>query len=176
QRPSTDRKGAHYLLARDGTLIKCADESEGIGHAGFDDLTWWQGRNALNSFSIGVEISKEETWDRYTEKQYAALITFLRRFRTTTRSDVAVSPANIIGHSDIRLQEAKGSHPVRLGERNDPGLAFDWTRLERRFLGMRREPDEARSLFGEWVDPPNEVVTSRDAFNANSLPDRRPHG
>src|SRR5262249_6214505 len=114
QRPSTDRKGAHYLLARDGTLIKCADESEGIGHAGFDDLTLWQGRNALNSFSIGVEISKEETWDRYTEKQYAALITFLRRFRTTTRSDVAVSPANIIGHSDIRLQEAKGSHPVRL--------------------------------------------------------------
>src|SRR5262249_19034145 len=27
------RTGAHYILARDGTLIKCVDESQSIGHA-----------------------------------------------------------------------------------------------------------------------------------------------
>jgi len=176
QHSSPGKKGAHYLLARDGTLLKCADESESIGHAGFDHLTSWRGRNAVNSFSIGVEISKQETWDPYTEKQYAALLVFLRRFRTTSRPDVEVTPMDIVGHSDFRLQEAKGTHPIRLGDRNDPGLAFDWTRLERVFLGMRRDLPEAPSLFSERIEPPADLVTDRDTFNAKNLAHRRRDG
>ena len=63
-----------------------------------------------------------------------------------------------------------------LGGRNDPGLAFDWTRLERRFLGLRRDAQEAATLFTEWTGPPAAVVTSRDTFNAKTRTERRRDG
>jgi N-acetyl-anhydromuramyl-L-alanine amidase AmpD len=169
--------GAHYVLARDGTLVKCADESEEIGHAGEGARTSWRGNDRVNSFSIGVEIAKQETWEPYTDKQYAALIRFLRRFRSPSRGDVDVWPTEIVGHSDIRLQDPEeGKEPDRLGGRNDPGLAFDWTRLERRHLGLRRYDQEAGALFDEWPDPPAEVVKERDHFNGLPKIERQARG
>lgn len=176
QVPASEKKGAHYLLARDGTLVKCCDESESVGQAGANAATSWAGHDALNDRSIGIEIAKDETWGPFTHAQYASLVRLLRRYGTTTRSDVHVTPVDIVGHSDIRL-ETDSRHKVRLpphlGGRNDPGLAFDWTYLERRGLGLRRSLQEVPALFAAFPDPPATLEASRKAFNAKSLADRK---
>ncbi|UWR21551.1 N-acetylmuramoyl-L-alanine amidase [Sulfitobacter sp. S190] len=110
---------AHYLLARDGTLLTLVDESLRAWHAGAGE---WHGQDDINSRSIGIEIDNDGVCG-FPEEQMAALEDLLGAIMA--RWDIP--PEGVIGHSDMAP-----------GRKFDPGPLFDWERLEARGLAAPR--------------------------------------
>ena len=125
---SVGGNSANYVIDRDGQIIKMVPDDRAAFHAG---RARWAGNENINSRSIGIEIVHET--GLYPAAQYAALIDLVQALRSARRSIV---DWNIIGHSDIAVD------PVTdiLGRKSsDPGLTFEWTRLEALGLGMRQQ-------------------------------------
>ena len=102
------RVSAHCLIRRDGELVQYVPFGARAWHAG---VSSWQGREACNDFSIGIELEgTDET--PYTEAQYRALVgltrAILERYPAITRE-------KIVGHCDIAP-----------GRKTDPGASFQW--------------------------------------------------
>lgn len=113
---------AHYVVAEDGVVVRMVDEANRAWHAG---KSWWRGVTDVNSASVGIEIvnpGHEFGYRPFPEPQIAAVETLVgdivRRH--------AVTPGNVVGHSDIA--------PAR---KDDPGELFDWPRLARAGLSDR---------------------------------------
>jgi len=104
------RVSAHCLIRRDGEIVQYVPFHLRAWHAG---VSCYQGREACNDFSIGIELEGTDTLP-YTEAQYAALQA-VTRLLTEHYPQIA---ENITGHSDIA--------PER---KTDPGPAFDWERF-----------------------------------------------
>lgn len=104
------RVSAHLLIRRDGELVQFVDLRERAWHAGTSSF---QGRNACNDFSIGIELEGDDTTP-YSDAQYGRLAETTARIMARFP---AITPARIVGHSDIA--------PER---KSDPGAAFDWAR------------------------------------------------
>ena len=105
------RVSAHCLIRRDGQLVQYVPFGARAWHAG---VSSWQGREACNDFSIGIEL--EGTDDSpYEAIQYqhlnAVIDALLAAYPTLSR-------AHITGHEHIA--------PAR---KTDPGPHFDWSRL-----------------------------------------------
>lgn len=134
---------AHYLLSREEsqgrvTLYPLVAESQRAWHAG---RSHWQGAQALNSASVGLEIVNQgyETsdgelpldqhrWQPYTEAQFHAVGALLQTLSNRYRID----PTRIVGHSDISV-----------ARKVDPGPRFPWRRLHDEY-GVGAWPDEDR--------------------------------
>ncbi|MGG7564792.1 N-acetylmuramoyl-L-alanine amidase [Rhodovulum sp. DZ06] len=107
---------AHYLVGRDGTVLRLVPEDRRAWHAG---LAAWGDVRDVNSRSIGIEIdypgpfSGPEAPD-YAEAAMAALIPLLAQIRA--RWDIPAS--RVLAHSDVAP-----------GRKDDPGERFDWERL-----------------------------------------------
>ena len=87
-------------------------------HAGFSA---WKYDTNLNSSSIGIEIvNLDGNRYPYPEKQIEAVIFLMKKLL----KEYEVSPANIVGHSDIA--------PTR---KIDPGALFPWERLSDNGIG-----------------------------------------
>ncbi|BCW88736.1 N-acetylmuramoyl-L-alanine amidase AmiD [Alphaproteobacteria bacterium SO-S41] len=115
------RVSAHYTLDRDGTFYAHVPEDMRAWHAG---VSWWGGRDDVNSRSIGIEIvnpGHEWGYRDFPKKQIDALIAMcrgiLRRHPIPAR--------NVVGHSDIAP-----------GRKVDPGEKFPWPRLARNGIGL----------------------------------------
>jgi AmpD protein len=102
---------AHALIRRDGELTQYVPFHQRAWHAG---VSRWQGREACNDFSIGIELEGADDVP-YTDAQYAALTALVRALQATY-PELAAGP--VAGHSDIAP-----------GRKTDPGPAFDWARL-----------------------------------------------
>lgn len=101
----------HLYVPRDGALIQFVPCTRRAWHAG---RSRWQGRDACNDFSIGIEL--EGTDDiPYTEAQYERLASVLVALR---RHYPAIGEQGVVGHSDIAP-----------GRKTDPGSVFDWRRV-----------------------------------------------
>ncbi len=99
---------AHCLIRRDGEVIQYVPLNQRAWHAGQSAFC---GRSACNDFSIGIELEgTDET--PFTEAQYAQLAKLTQRIQ---KQFPAITPARIVGHSDIAPQR-----------KTDPGPAFDW--------------------------------------------------
>ena len=102
------RVSAHLLVRRDGAVTQYAPLQARAWHAGVSN---WQGRDACNDFSIGIEL--EGTGDiPYDTDQYRALVRLIHCLQR------AYPLVWIAGHSDISP-----------GRKTDPGASFDWNRL-----------------------------------------------
>jgi AmpD protein len=88
----------------------------------FTDRAWhagaslYEGRQACNDFSIGVELEGADAVP-YEEAQYAALADAVAAL---CAAYPRLSPTRLVGHSDIAP-----------GRKTDPGPAFDWPRARR---------------------------------------------
>ncbi len=108
---------AHWLIHEAGLTEQLVAEDRRAWHAGAGS---WQGREDVNSRSIGIELVNPG--DRpFPEPQMAALERLLRAIMA--RWDIA--PAGVIGHSDLAP-----------GRKIDPGPRFDWQRLARQGLAI----------------------------------------
>lgn len=113
---------AHYLIARSGKVIQLVDEAHRAWHAGAGE---WQGRDDVNSRSIGIELDNTGSHP-FPEPQISALEKLMRGIMTRW----GIPPEGVIGHSDMAP-----------GRKIDPGPHFDWARLARQGLAARPGPE-----------------------------------
>ncbi|HLW25009.1 MAG TPA: 1,6-anhydro-N-acetylmuramyl-L-alanine amidase AmpD [Steroidobacteraceae bacterium] len=116
------RVSSHLCIRRDGTLTQYVSFDDRAWHAGRSS---YQGREACNDFSIGIELEGTDT-DPYELAQYRALADCVT---VLLRAYPRLSASRLVGHSDIAP-----------GRKSDPGPSFDW--------GL------ARALIGDTLNPP----------------------
>ncbi|MFM5752051.1 1,6-anhydro-N-acetylmuramyl-L-alanine amidase AmpD [Aeromonas veronii] len=102
------RVSAHCLIRRDGELVQYVPFGARAWHAG---VSSWQGREACNDFSIGIELEGTDEIP-YTEAQYRALAVLTRAISERYPS---ITHEKIVGHCDIAP-----------GRKTDPGASFQW--------------------------------------------------
>jgi len=107
---------SHYLVNRHPAEVwQLVDENRRAWHAGTSS---WQGRTALNSASIGIEIVSTEhrgvSEEPFTAEQIALVVDLLKdiKSRHQIRAD------RIVGHGEIQPDH-----------KTDPGRLFPWRRL-----------------------------------------------
>ena len=105
------RVSAHLLLRRDGEVQQFVPFSARAWHAGRSS---WQGREACNDYSIGIECEGTDEVP-YTDAQYSRLRELLAMLLAAYP---AITPERIVGHSDVAP-----------GRKTDPGPSFDWSRV-----------------------------------------------
>ena len=105
------RVSAHLFLRRDGEIVQFVSFRHRAWHAGRSS---WQGREACNDYSIGIECEGSDDVS-YADAQYAALRELLPKLLAAYP---AITPDRIVGHSDVAP-----------GRKTDPGPSFDWSRV-----------------------------------------------
>jgi len=105
-----NRVASHYLVNREGKIYQLAPDKAIAYHAGKSIMPDGSRKNAINNFSIGIElIYKEE--DSPNEIQYQALVWLVK----TLKEKYNISNENILGHKDISTTD-----------KTDP-WNFDWS-------------------------------------------------
>jgi AmpD protein len=107
------RVSSHLVLDRDGAVTQYVNLQERAWHAG---KSMYEGREACNDFSVGVELEGADTLP-YEAAQYDALAQVVAAL---CAAYPRLSPDRLVGHSDIAP-----------GRKTDPGPAFDWPRARR---------------------------------------------
>ncbi len=102
------RVSAHCLIRRDGELVQYVPFGARAWHAG---VSSWEGREACNDFSIGIELEGTDELP-YEEAQY---LTLAGLTRAISGQYTAITPERIVGHCDIAP-----------GRKADPGDSFEW--------------------------------------------------
>ncbi len=121
------RVSSHLLVRRDGEITQYVKFTDRAWHAG---QSAFEGREACNDFSIGVELEGADTTP-YADVQYQVLANIVAAL---CRAYPRLSPARTVGHSDIAP-----------GRKTDPGPAFDWPRTRRLIaLACRRDAADVR--------------------------------
>jgi len=107
------RVSSHILIRRDGELVQYVPFEKRAWHAGESQF---DGKSCCNDFSIGIELEGTDEL-AYTDEQYHQLAELIAVLQMRYP---AISPDNIVGHSDVAP-----------GRKTDPGPAFDWPRLRK---------------------------------------------
>jgi N-acetyl-anhydromuramoyl-L-alanine amidase len=107
------RVSSHLVVMRDGAVTQYVSFTERAWHAGKSNF---QGREACNDFSVGVELEGTDT-QPYEAVQYERLADVVAAL---CAAYPRLSADRIVGHSDIAP-----------GRKTDPGPAFDWVRARR---------------------------------------------
>jgi AmpD protein len=102
------RVASHLVIRRDGNITQYVSFAQRAWHAGQSS---YNGREACNDFSIGVELEGTDTL-AYEAVQYQALADAIAALCAAYPK---LTPARLVGHSDIAP-----------GRKTDPGPAFDW--------------------------------------------------
>ncbi|MCS4249741.1 N-acetylmuramoyl-L-alanine amidase [Pseudomonas sp. BIGb0164] len=105
--------------------FRLVEESQRAWHAG---VSHWNGRDNLNSRSIGIELvnlARDDagvvTFPAYVEEQIEVLIALLRDIVSRYPQ---IEPVGILGHSDVAY-----------GRKSDPGPRLPWWRLHEAGIG-----------------------------------------
>ena len=135
---------SHYIIARDGLVVKLVEEDRIAWHAGEGFLDEFPDyRNKLNNYSIGIEFlaigSREEmapkyisrsAYDRldpaligYTDDQYTAVNELLAGIYERHPAIVR-DRRHVIGHDEYAGLRQRPDNP-----KVDPGSLFDWSRI-----------------------------------------------
>jgi AmpD protein len=107
------RVSSHLLIKRDGAVTQYVKFADRAWHAG---RSCFEGREACNDFSIGIELEGVDSLP-YDDRQYAALASVVAAL---CAAYPGLSTERLVGHSDIAP-----------GRKTDPGPAFDWPRARR---------------------------------------------
>jgi len=111
---------SHYIIARDGTIVRLVADNDVAWHAGKSKMPT-HGREKVNSFSIGIELTASHPDDDptvktlddgYTAAQYESLnklIADLCSWHPITA---------VVGHDEIAP-----------GRKTDPGPLFQWDKV-----------------------------------------------
>ena len=105
------RVSTHLLVRRDGEPLQFVSFNERAWHAGKSS---WQGREACNDYSIGIECEGADDV-AYEAAQYATL---RRVLSMLLEAYPAITHERIVRHSDVAP-----------GRKTDPGISFDWGQI-----------------------------------------------
>ena len=132
--------------------FRLVDEDKRAWHAG---ASHWDGRDNLNSRSIGIELvnlarddSGVFTFPAYAEEQIEVLVALLRDIASRYSQ---IGPVDILGHSDVAF-----------GRKSDPGPRLPWRRLYEAGIGAWFD-DATRAMYQRrfCVRLPPEVEVER---------------
>jgi AmpD protein len=112
-RVASARVSAHVVIQRDGSITQYVKFTDRAWHAG---KSLFEGREACNDFSIGIELEGTDTLP-YEPAQYHALADIVAALCDAYPS---LSTGRLVGHSEISP-----------GRKTDPGPAFDWPHARR---------------------------------------------
>lgn len=112
------RVSSHLLIRRDGELVQYVPFSKRAWHAG---QSRFQGREACNDFSIGIELEGQDE-EAYTDIQYQQLAAVSQML---SKHYPGIDERTIVGHCEVAP-----------GRKTDPGPAFDWQRLRALIRGI----------------------------------------
>ena len=150
-----NRVSAHYVIARDGTVISCVPEDKRAWHAGVGKFA---GIKDLNDASIGIELVHMPD-EEYQNVQIDVLIELCKSIQE--RYDIKW----VIGHSDSAFDR-----------KIDPGVNFPWRRLFENGIGfwtddfaVPRESDKVM-LKAIGYDVSN-LDKAREAFQRHYFPE-----
>ena len=107
------RVSSHLVISRGGAITQYVSFKQRAWHAGQSS---YEGRQACNDFSIGVELEGTDAL-AYEPVQYQALAQVVAALRAAYPT---LAPDRLVGHSDIAP-----------GRKTDPGPAFDWPHARR---------------------------------------------
>ena len=113
---ATLRVSAHLFIRRDGEVVQFVSCNDRAWHAGRSS---WQGRDACNDYSIGIECEGTDEAP-YEDAQYLALRALLPGLLVAYP---AITKDRIVGHSDVAP-----------GRKTDPGASFEWSRVREAVL------------------------------------------
>ena len=133
------RVSSHLVVQRDGALTQYVSFTDRAWHAGQSS---YQGREACNDFSVGVELEGTDTLP-YEAAQYAALAEVVAAL---CAAYPRLSADRLVGHSDIAP-----------GRKTDPGPAFDWPRARRLIAAACAYRPTPRRLGGCPAPPAPDV-------------------
>ncbi len=105
------RVSTHLLIRRDGEPVQFVSFNERAWHAG---KSAWQGREACNDYSIGIECEGTDDLP-YEPVQYQTLRTILPML---LEAYPRITRERVVGHSDVAP-----------GRKTDPGPSFDWSQI-----------------------------------------------
>lgn len=146
---------AHYLIGGNGTLWQLVEEEMRAWHAGAGS---WQGRDDINSRSIGIELDNTGAHP-FAEPQMSVLEALLREVMARW----SIPATGVIGHSDMA--------PAR---KYDPGARFDWARLAGQGLAVWPEtpsqPGDFARDAAQFGYPEAEEAEILAAFRARFRP------
>jgi N-acetylmuramoyl-L-alanine amidase len=145
---------AHWLVLEDGRAEALVPEHRRAWHAGAGS---WQGRDDVNSRSIGIEIANPGDCP-FPLRQMDGVASLLRDIMARW----GIEPEGVIGHSDMAP-----------GRKIDPGPRFDWQRLARQGLALSggRGPDLPLDASLTWIGyPPADPATRLAAFRLRFRP------
>ncbi|WP_367718562.1 N-acetylmuramoyl-L-alanine amidase [Nitratireductor sp. GISD-1A_MAKvit] len=111
---------SHYLVHEDGRIVQMVREADRAWHAGRGS---WQGRDDVNSWSIGIEIANPGHAQGLPDFPDIQIEAVLQLGRDICRRH-AIPACRVLGHSDIAP-----------GRKVDPGENFPWQRLAAAGLG-----------------------------------------
>ena len=146
---------AHWIIDTDGTTEALVPEGRRAWHAGAGS---WQGREDVNSHSIGIELANPG--DRpFPHPQMSALEILLAGIMVRW----SIPPHRVIAHSDMAP-----------GRKTDPGPRFDWERLARQDLALRPGIGMPEAPLAAMLDhigyPPAAADTRLSAFRLRFCP------
>ena len=126
----TGSTGCHYIIGRDGDVVKMVKDNDVTGHAGAGLKTYWGSQKHLNRRSVGIE-NVGKTDQPLEPVQYRELVRLIKDLMR----EHGIPRHRVLGHSDIR-GDATGTY-------NDDrvecaGDEFDWTELEDKGIGLAR--------------------------------------
>lgn len=120
----------HYFIEEDGRILQLVDEEKRAHHAGAGS---WQGRDDINSRSIGIEIVN------------GGHPAGLPDFPIVQMEAVARLSKDIIERHSIKAHLVLGHSDIAPGRKIDPGENFDWEWLAERGVGQWIKPAKIRS-------------------------------
>ena len=113
------RVSAHLLIRRDGECVQFVPFTARAWHAG---RSRWRERQALNDFSVGIELEGDEVTP-FTAAQYRTLA---RATATLLATYPALTAERITSHARVA--------PLR---KSDPGPGFDWAFFRQTLESLR---------------------------------------
>tara|TARA_B100001093_G_C26817905_1_gene1010595 strand:- start:105 stop:731 length:627 start_codon:yes stop_codon:yes gene_type:complete len=117
----------HYLIDRQGNIIKMVDDNKVAWHAG---KSKWGNNINLNKMSIGIELVNKGHkfgYEKFTKIQISKLI----KLCLFLKKKYKIKNSSILGHSDIS--------PLR---KIDPGEKFPWPELNKKGLGVQPKSEK----------------------------------
>lgn len=107
-RSSVSQVSSHYLIHSNGDIYQFVDEKDRAFHAGVSE---WDGKDDVNDFSIGIEMTGNGLLDEWTDPLMASLI------------DLS---ADIINRWQILKENVVDHHKVAGKRKADIGGMFNW--------------------------------------------------
>jgi N-acetylmuramoyl-L-alanine amidase len=149
----TAQASAHLVIGRDGNITQLVPFDTVAWHAG---KSFWDGRQGLNSFSLGIEIdnagrltrqgTKWVTWFGQTIPDEEVIQATHKNetepagWHCYTEAQIqAVLEVGLLLMREYKLKEVVGHEDIAPGRKNDPGPAFPMSNLRARLMGRAEE-------------------------------------